>query len=76
MLWPASRSQRRAVERPSLVLAPSIARMTKYAAAVIRKTSSASGLSKRNISAATAVRATSAPATSPAEWPDQRFTPA
>jgi hypothetical protein len=46
----------------------------RYPAAVIRKTSSASGLLKRNISAAAGVRARIAPASSPAACPEVRRT--
>ena len=52
----------------------SIARVVPYAAAVISSTSSASGLSNRNISAATGVSAATAPAISPAAGPYQRRT--
>ena len=69
---PASSIQRSAV-RPRGSSASS-ARTTAYAARVISSTSIASGLSKRNISAATGVRASSAPATRPAYAPAHRFT--
>src|SRR6478735_10047505 len=69
---PANSSQRSAV-RPTGV---SIARMTKYPATVNSRTSSASGLLNRNISAATGVSASRAPATRPAAGPDQRLTAA
>ena len=52
----------------------SIARVTAYAARVISRTSSASGLLNRNISAATGVMAIATPASSPAAGPDQRRT--
>ena len=64
--------QRRARARDSWPA--SMARTTPYAAAVIKNTSSASGLLKRNIKAATGVRASSAPAIRPAAGPDQRLT--
>src|SRR3984957_2766924 len=56
-----------------LVPARSIALVRQYALATSRHTSSASGLSKRNISAATGVIASSAPAARPAPAPNQRF---
>ena len=59
-----------------LPLARSLARRVAYAAAVSRKTSKASGLLKRNISAATGVRANRAPASSPAACPELRRTDA
>src|ERR1700677_1615156 len=54
----------------------STARTSAYAANVISSTSSASGLLNRNISAATGVSASTAPAISPATGPDQRRTAA
>ncbi len=52
----------------------SMARTTQYAAAVMSRTSIASGLSKRNMSAATGVIVTINPASRPAACPDQRRT--
>ena len=54
----------------------SIAWTSAYAAAVINSTSSASGLLNRNISTATGVSASTIPAMSPAEGPNQRLTAA
>ena len=54
----------------------STARTTQYAPATISITSSASGLLKRNISAATGVTASTSPANSPAPGPNQRLTAA
>ena len=54
----------------------SMARTTQYTEAAISRVSSASGLSNRNISAATGVKATRDPAISPAAAPDHRFTAA
>ena len=65
---PARTSQR--------VLSRSIARCTQYAAAVISRTSSASGLLNRKMSAAAGVSARTAPAISPASGPNQRRTAA
>ncbi len=59
-----------------LVLPVSVARTTKYAAATINRTSSASGLLNRNISAATGVSARAAPAIRPAPGPLTRRTAA
>ena len=56
------------------VLAVSIARIMQYAAATSRRTSSASGLLNRNISAATGVSASTAPAIRPAAGPLVRRT--
>src|SRR5919197_1834652 len=58
------------------VLARSSARTVAQAPATSSSTSSASGLLKRNISVATGVRASTAPASSPAAGPDQRRTAA
>ena len=55
---------------------PSSARTRQYADATSRQTSSASGLLKRNIKAATGVTASTAPARSPAPEPNHRFTDA
>src|ERR1700722_14942841 len=54
----------------------STARTTQYAPATISITSSASGLLKRNINAATGVAASSSPDSSPAPAPNQRLTAA
>ena len=54
----------------------SMARVMVYPASVMTRTSSASGLSKRNISAATGVSASTAPAISAAAAPNQRRTAA
>ena len=54
----------------------SIARISVYAAAVISRTSSESGLLNRKISTATGVRASTSPAISPAGGPNQRLTAA
>ena len=54
----------------------SIARTVAYAAATMSRTSSASGLLKRNIIAATGVSAIAAPAISPADGPATRRTAA
>src|SRR5271165_1860570 len=62
---PAARTQR--------VPARSSARVRQYAAATSASTSSASGLLKRNIRAATGVRANTAPPSSPAAGPNHRF---
>ncbi len=56
------------------VLAVSTARTVAYAAATSRNTSSASGLLNRNISVATGVSASTAPASRPAAGPYQRRT--
>jgi hypothetical protein len=66
MSTPTSASQRQ--------LARSSARMVAHAASVIRSTSSASGLLKRNIRVATGVRASTAPASRPAAGLAQRRT--
>ena len=63
---PASTSQR--------VFPPSSARVIAYAAPTSRRTSSESGLLKRNISAATGVSAATGPATSAAPGENQRLT--
>src|SRR5262245_64451388 len=55
-------------------LACCTARTVQYAAAVIRSTITASGLLNRNINAATGVRASTAPASSPARGPLIRAT--
>jgi hypothetical protein len=57
-----------------LVRPVSIAREVAHAPAIISSTSSASGLLKRNISTATGVSASTAPAIRPAAGPNQRFT--
>jgi hypothetical protein len=54
--------------------AVSVARTVAYAAATSSSTSSASGLLNRNISTATGVSASTAPAISPATGPDHRLT--
>ena len=54
----------------------SIARTVAYAPATSSRTSSASGLSKRNISTAAGVSASAAPASRPAPGPAQRRTAA
>lgn len=59
-----------------LVRAPSRARSTQWTVMVISRVSSASGLLKRNISAATGVSAKTAPLSSPATGPNQRRTEA
>ena len=51
-----------------------MARVMVYAASVMTSTSSASGLSKRNIRTATGVRAATAPAMSAAAGPNHRRT--
>ena len=56
------------------VPARSMARTNVYAAAVSRRTMRASGLLNRNISAATGVHASAAPASSPAGPPNHRLT--
>ncbi len=58
------------------VLAVSVARSRPYAASVISSTSSASGLLNRNISAATGVSASVAPATRPPSGENRRRTAA
>ncbi|CAM5444673.1 hypothetical protein SRIMM317S_02719 [Streptomyces rimosus subsp. rimosus] len=58
------------------VRASSSARSTQYTAHTMSRQSSASGLLKRNISAATGVSASSAPANSPAPAPNRRRTAA
>jgi hypothetical protein len=68
IIVPAATTQR--------VPARSSARVRQYAAATSSNTSSASGLLKRNISAATGVAASSAPAARPAPAPNQRLTEA
>ncbi len=57
-----------------LVDAASSARVVQYAAAAISSTISESGLLNRNISTATGVSASNAPARMPAQWPNQRLT--
>ena len=57
-----------------LVRASSRARVTKYAASTIRKVIIASGSLNRNISTATGVSASAAPAMKPAAGPNQRRT--
>src|SRR4029453_9589333 len=51
----------------------SIARIVAHAASTMRKVRSASGLLNRNISTATGVRASTAPATRPARAPNWRL---
>ena len=65
---PHSTSQR---VRPS-----SSARVIAHAAATMQSVSSASGLLKRNMSAATGVSASTSPASRPATAPNHRFTAA
>ena len=52
----------------------SSARSVAHTASAMRSVSSASGLLKRNISAATGVSASAAPASSALPWPNQRRT--
>jgi hypothetical protein len=54
-------------------LAFSSARVVQYAPATMSSTSSASGLSKRNISTATGVRASARPPIRPATGPKRRL---
>ena len=58
------------------VLPASMARIVAYAPPTSSSVSSASGLLKRNISAATGVEANAMPAINPAAGPDQRRTAA
>ena len=69
-------AERRTGQRHPPGAAVSVARTTKYAAATINRTSSASGLLNRNISAATGVSARAAPAIRPAPGPLTRRTAA
>src|SRR5581483_7606459 len=70
---PASASQRVCARADSTLVT---ARTTQYAPRVISSTSNASGLLNRNISAATGVTASTAPAMSPAACPEVRRTAA
>ena len=68
------RPSRAPVSATHRVRPDSTARVMVYAASVMTSTSSASGLSKRNIRAATGVRAMTAPAMVAAAGPDHRRT--
>ena len=75
--WPGTRSRAATPAAPATWYGrPRSPGPSAYAAAVISRTSSASGLLNRNISTATGVSAITSPASSPAAGPNQRRTAA